>query len=180
MIGILLGIGAGAFTGYYGKCSTGACPLTANPFRGALYGAFMGAMIVLSMGSNIPAENETAENKSSSLVHITNSDQFNNYVLQSKLPCLVDFYSENCGPCRMLGPVIGELAEKYKGLANVCKVSLDAAPEMAEPYSINAIPAVIFFENGREVSRLTGLQGQTEYEKTLDGLISKNKTKVVR
>jgi len=174
VIGIAIGAGAGAMMGHFGKCSSGGCPLTANPFRGAIYGAVMGALFTLSSASTskpavVPLEDQPAAGER--LIHIASAEGFDRYVTQSTLPCLVDFYSDHCPPCRKLGPVVEKLAEKYKGRAVICKVNVDTATELAIPYGISSIPAVLFFKNGEEVQREIGLHPQESYEEILDRML---------
>ena len=175
IIGITLGAGIGAVIGHFGKCSSGGCPLTANPFRGAIYGAVMGALFSLSsVGTPAPAPAPAEEQPApgEGLIHITTAEQFNRYVLESKKPCLVDFYSNTCPPCLQLAPTIDALAEVYKDRAVICKVNVDTATELAMPYGIDAIPAVLFFKGGDEVQREIGQYPQATYEKILDQLLA--------
>ena len=190
LIGAVIGALAGAVTGYFGKCSSGACPLTANPLRGMIFGALIGVLFTLSLGYGKGASTETLAQPQSSaqikqpkeaketaaqetLIHINNVADFERQVLQAELPCLVDFFSLGCPPCRMLGPTIEKLAEKYQGRAVVCKLSLDHAEtrSLAQRYNIRSIPAVIFFDKGKEVDRLVGLRNEEAYSKILDELI---------
>jgi thioredoxin 1 len=170
IIGIAIGMGVGALMGHFGQCSTGGCPLTANPYRGAIYGGVMGALFALSFGGASSSRN-VPEVESKALVHIEDAAGFEQHVLKSEGPCLADFYSDRCGPCRRLAPVMASIANKYEGRATVCKVSLDAAPDLASPYGIRGIPAVLFFENGKEVNRIVGLRSQGTYEKELDKML---------
>ena len=191
LMGIGIGACIGALMGYFGKCSSGACPLTANPYRGAVYGGIMGAVFaVMLAGSLKPARKETRveeDNPTSemeaapasepahqdALVHVNNAADFDRHVLSASKPCLADFYSDRCGPCRMLAPTMKQLAAKYDGRAVVCKVNLDAAPGLAAPHNIRGIPAVLFFDGGKEVHRLIGLRQQANYEQVLEKLIKK-------
>ena len=171
ILGILIGAGIGAVVGHYGKCSSGGCPLTANPFRGAIYGAVMGALFTLSSPKTpkpvaTPAGEQPAPGEG--VLHISTSEEFNRYVAQATMPCLADFYSERCPPCRRLAPTIEKLAEKYRGRAVVCKINTDAAPQLARQFGIRSIPAVLFFDNGQETQRMIGLKSQSAYEKILD------------
>ena len=194
LIGAGIGVLAGAVMGYFGKCSSGACPLTANPFRGMIFGALIGVLFTLFLGYGKGASTETlAQPQPSSqmerpnaakettaeeaVVHINNLDDFEKYVINANRPCLVDFFSLGCPPCRILSPTIERLAEKYKGRAMVCKLSLDHAEtqELARQYKITAIPAVIFFNKGKEVDRLVGLRNEEAYSKILDELIETKK-----
>ena len=190
LIGAVIGALAGAVTGYFGKCSSGVCPLTANPLRGMIFGALIGAFFALSLGYGKGASTETFAQPQPSpqmeqpkeaketaaanaLIHINSAADFEKQVLKTGLPCLVDFFSLGCPPCRMLGPTIEKLAEKYRGRAVVCKLSLDHAETqgLARQYKITAIPAVIFFNKGKEANRLVGLRGEEAYSKILDELI---------
>lgn len=191
LIGVIIGALAGAVMGYFGKCSSGACPLTANPLRGMIYGALIGAFFVFFSAwgksednqscANLPQTSSVAtETKQATeaadeeaLIHINSAADFEKQVLKADLPCLVDFFSLGCPPCRMLGPTIEKLAEKYQGRAMVCKLSLDRAEtqSLAQRYDVRAIPAVIFFDKGKEVDRLVGLRNEEAYSKILDKLI---------
>lgn len=177
VIGILIGAGIGALMGYFGKCTSGMCPLTANPFRGAFFGALIGVLFVLSSGRG---RTETAEPKQQkeaeseeALIHITSARAFEKVVLNVDLPCLVDFSSRRCPPCRILDPIVKKLAKKYKGQAMVCKVSLDHRETRGLPqrYGIRAIPTIIFFSKGKETQRLMGLRSEEAYINVLDEMI---------
>jgi thioredoxin 1 len=91
------------------------------------------------------------------VVEIT-PDNFKSEVLQSDKPVIVDFWATWCGPCRMIGPVMESLATDLSNKAKVCKVNIENNMEIAKRYNINAIPAILFFKNGKEVNRLLGLQ----------------------
>ena len=183
IVGIAIGVGVGAVLGYFGKCSSGACPLTANPFRGAVYGGVMGALLSVSIagasgggpGAKPVADQLGGEVQDAPIIHISSADDFEKKVLGSNVPSLVDFYSDHCGPCRRLAPTIEALAESYRDRAVICKVSLDVAPMLAEPHGIRGIPAVLFFDGGKEVQRLMGVQAQSAYEQVLDSLISERR-----
>jgi thioredoxin 1 len=189
LIGIGIGICLGGLMGYFGKCTSGSCPLTANPFRGAIYGGVMGVLFASAFGGSTcktPADSaSTAEVQAmdaghvageeahdEAVLHIDTEADFERYVINADMPCLADFYSNSCGPCRQLAPTIEALAEAYRGKAVVCKVSLDAAPQLARTHGIRGIPAVLFFEEGKEVERLVGLRAQADYAMVLDRRIA--------
>jgi thioredoxin 1 len=167
-VGLVLGGGLGAVMGYFGKCTTGACPLTANPWRGAFLGALMGGLLAFSMGSSrTVADSGTSQHAA---VQITSTADFDRQVLNATQPVLVDFYSDSCGPCRMLAPTIAKLAERYEGRAVVCKVNVDQLSTLAGRYGIQGIPTGIVFDKGTEVQRLVGLRSQSAYTEVLDKL----------
>ena len=81
---------------------------------------------------------------------------------------LVDFWAEWCGPCRMLGPVIESLAERYEGRAVFGKVNTDEQPELAIRYQVSGIPTVIFFKDGKEIDRKVGVMPPDAFVQVLD------------
>jgi thioredoxin 1 len=92
-------------------------------------------------------------------------------VLNSAQPVLVDFWAPWCGPCRMIGPVIEELAKEYDGKVKVCKLNTDEAQDTAGKYQISAIPSILIFKGGKVVQQLVGLQPKEELKKHLDALL---------
>jgi thioredoxin 1 len=165
-LGVLIGGSIGAVLGYFGKCSSGGCPLTANPYRGAVYGAVMGALLV-SAFSRTPKEAEESLN----IVHINSKADFKARVLDANGIYLVDLFSNHCPPCRVLAPTISSLADKYVGRVTVCKVNVDRAPAVAERCGVRAIPTVLIINNGKEIKRLVGLRPEGEYAALLDKLV---------
>ena len=85
------------------------------------------------------------------------SETFENEVLNSKLPVLVDFWASWCGPCRMLAPTVDQLAEEYAGKVKFCKVNVDAQPQLAMAFRVNSIPTLICFRDGRPAATSVGL-----------------------
>jgi len=91
-----------------------------------------------------------------------NDANFKIEVLESSLPVLVDFWAEWCAPCRMISPVIEEIAGEYDGKLKVCKVNVDEAPTTSTSYGILSIPTLVIFKNGEIVDKLVGAVPKTE------------------
>jgi thioredoxin 2 len=90
-------------------------------------------------------------------VKVTQED-FDDTVLKASVPVLVDFYADWCGPCKMVAPLMDELAQEHIGKILVAKVDTDRAPEIAAKYGIRSIPTLIVFRNGTEVERSMGFE----------------------
>lgn len=88
---------------------------------------------------------------------------FEEKVIKNKSLALVDFWAQWCGPCRMAGPVIDELAGEYQGKILIGKVNMDEEQELAGKYNVMSIPTVIIFKEGKEVERITGFPGKEKY-----------------
>jgi thioredoxin 1 len=169
-LGVVIGGLIGALLGYFGKCSSGTCPLTANPYRGAIYGAVMGVLLASAFS---PKAKRKAE--SSNITHITSVSDLNARVLkenriglvesltkdsflqkvfnyeqnkewkfEGKLPCIIDFYADWCGPCKMVEPILQELAQEYQGKLNIYRVDTQAQQELAAAFGIQSIPSMLF------------------------------------
>lgn len=100
-----------------------------------------------------------------------NTDNFDQEVMQAKLPVLVDFWAPWCGPCMMLGPVVESLADEYDGKISVAKINVDENQSLAAKYGIRGIPTLLFFKDGAEVKRLVGAQGKSQLQSIIDSLI---------
>jgi len=103
-------------------------------------------------------------------IEITDSN-FRDEVLSSPGPVVVDFWAPWCGPCRMLGPVIEELAVEYRGRVKVGKLNVDENPAAAEALRIEAVPTVMFFKDGRPVDRALGLNPKSAIRERIDRLL---------
>ncbi len=85
-----------------------------------------------------------------------NSANFEAEVIKSNIPVLVDFWASWCGPCRMIGPSVAQLAEKYAGKVKVGKVNVDENSDLAATYGISSIPSLLIFQNGEVASQRVG------------------------
>lgn len=100
-----------------------------------------------------------------------NTNEFKDEVLASDIPVLVDFWATWCGPCRMIAPFVGKIAEQYEGRLKVCKVNVDEEPELARAYGIMSIPTLLFFKNGEAVGKSVGFRSKNELEDLVEGLL---------
>ena len=102
-------------------------------------------------------------------LHFTD-ENFNEEVLSSDIPVLVDFYADWCGPCKMLAPVIEALAAEMEGKAKIGKLNVDDSPETAQKYGIMSIPTLLYFKNGELVNKSIGVVAKSEIEQVLNSL----------
>jgi thioredoxin 1 len=96
---------------------------------------------------------------------------FDQEVLQSKIPVLVDFWASWCGPCRMVGPIIDELAKDYEGKLKVGKMNVDENQESPKKYNIMSIPSLLIFKNGKVVKTMIGVQSKESFKRQIDEAI---------
>ena len=96
---------------------------------------------------------------------------FEKVVLQSEIPVLVDFWAAWCGPCRMVGPVLDQIAAEHEGKIRIVKVNVDEEPALAAQYRITSIPAMKVFKGGEEVRELIGAMPKQMIEQQLEGIL---------
>lgn len=95
---------------------------------------------------------------------ILTSDNFESEVIASEIPVLVDFWATWCGPCKMLGPVISQIADEYEGKVKVGKVNVDDEEDLAAQYGIQSIPTVLLFKGGEVVEQSLGFKPKAFFE----------------
>lgn len=160
---ILIGGVIGGLLGSRRSCESGTCPLTSNPYTGALYGAVMGFFLASTVfGSTTPRtlteDTAMAATTSTLVTEIKNNDEFNQQVLKATVPTLVDLWAPWCAPCRAQLPIVNKVADNAGEKAHVVKVNVDEAGDVAEKLGVNSIPTLIVFKNGKEVKRFVGVQ----------------------
>lgn len=104
------------------------------------------------------------------VIHIKEAD-FDQTVIESDIPVLVDFWAPWCGPCHMIAPVVEELAGEYDGRIKVTKVNVDENPNVAARYGIRSIPTLLLFNGGQVQDQVIGAVGKAELSKKLEGVL---------
>lgn len=101
------------------------------------------------------------------VIHVTDSN-FKNEVLDSSEPVLVDFWAAWCGPCKMIAPVIEELAGDYQGKVKICKLNVDENNKSASENGVMSIPTMVLYKNGKEINRLVGFMPKSQISQALE------------
>ncbi|MCX6704314.1 MAG: thioredoxin [Candidatus Woesebacteria bacterium] len=96
-------------------------------------------------------------------INITDKD-FDSQVIGNKLPVLVDFWAEWCGPCKLASPVLEELSEAHKDKVIIVKLNVDESPVMPQKFGVMSIPTTILFKGGKEIGRTVGFSGKEAFE----------------
>ena len=107
---------------------------------------------------------------SPSIISLT-QENFAQEVLQSSKPVLVDFWAEWCGPCKMIAPLLDELATEYDGQVKIGKINTDEQQQLASEYGIRSIPTLLFFKNGQVVNQMVGARPKRDFMAALEGIL---------
>jgi len=107
---------------------------------------------------------------SANTVYLT-VDNFDEEVLKSTVPVVVDFYADWCGPCKALAPIMDDLADKYEGKAKICKLNIDDHRKLALNYKVMSIPTMFFFKDGEVKERIVGGLPQPVIEQKIDAML---------
>jgi len=119
----------------------------------------------------------TAPASLSKNLHILTSANFQSEVLSSSQPVLVDFWAVWCGPCKMIAPIVSQLADEFEGRAKVGKVDVDAETSLAKEYNISAIPTLLIFKDGKVVEQIVGLRSKEDLRAMLTKHAGESATK---
>ena len=104
----------------------------------------------------------------SPLIVTLTQDNFENEALKSATPVLVDFWAEWCGPCKMIAPVLDELATEFAGKARIGKVNIDEHPDLAAQFGVRAIPTLLMFKGGQVTEQMVGAKSKRDLKASLD------------
>jgi thioredoxin len=104
---------------------------------------------------------------STNIVTLT-AENFDQEVIKSPTPVLVDFWAEWCGPCKMVAPILDELATEYDGKVKIGKVNIDDHQSLASEYGIRAIPTLLLFKDGQVADQIVGLRSKRDFKAKLD------------
>jgi len=197
---IIAGVGAGALggalLGSLRTCESGACPLTANPYRGAIFGALIGLVLTIGSASSgsaskpennpaagaagvaeapAPSASSAGQDKSeaeagdSSVREITTPADYSE-IIQAPGLNVIRFHALWCGPCRAFAPIFASAA-RHSGLrAKFYALDVDQLPDAARQAGISALPTTVIFRDGHEVQRIPGLISEQALLKELDGV----------
>ncbi|NQT84744.1 hypothetical protein HQ563_17125 [bacterium] len=171
ILGAIIGGVIGGVIGHFGKCASGTCPLTGSPIGGAIFGAFIGALLASAFGGPREVGSPPKE-----LIELKAEADLKEILSRNDV-VLVDFYSDRCPPCRKLKPTIHEIATEYAGRAAVVAVNVYDFPGLAQEHGVGGIPDVRVFKGGKVERTLIGLNPKTAYTDALEKLLTANTQK---
>lgn len=146
-IKLLLGAGLGAVLGYYGQCSSGTCPLTANWKRGALYGAALGLLFHFATGGGSYQHPKN--------IKVIAAADYETEVTRAGQPVVVDYFATWCGPCKTLAPRLDQLAGEFRDRIKFVAVNIDAASDLTQQLNVTGVPTLFFVGADGKVAATT-------------------------
>lgn len=157
VIGAALGAVLGAIVGYFGKCSTGTCPLTSSPWSGAIFGALIGVMMAQSITgrTSTPA---AAGPPPANVREVASEEEFSRVIGEARGPVLVDFFATWCGPCRRMMPELHAVAAQQNDALTVVKVDIDKLPKLAQRYGVQGVPTLFVMDKHEVRSKAVGFR----------------------
>ncbi len=114
----------------------------------------------------------------SDFVAVADAANWDGEVMKSTDVVMVDFWAVWCGPCKMVAPIVDELAQEYQGRLKVMKLNTDEAPEVAGKYQIMSIPSILFFKGGEVVEKIVGARSKQQFKEIIDSLLSQSSATV--
>jgi len=105
-------------------------------------------------------------------LQIVDEKSFDNVVVESKLPVLVDFWAPWCSPCQAIAPILDELVDEYKGKLNFAKLNVDEAPGIPQRYGIHSIPTLLIFKEGKPMKQVVGMKPKKELKEVIEQVLS--------
>jgi len=102
-----------------------------------------------------------------------NKENYDREIVQSRIPVIIDFWAEWCGPCRMMGPVFEELGSEYEGRLKFVKINTEESPEIAGRFEIHGIPCLVLVKNGKEIDRIVGFAPASIMRDKIENILSK-------
>ncbi len=166
ILGAALGAAIGGVIGYFGKCSTGACPLTGSPWSGAIFGALIGVMIAHAFSGNASTTVATGP-APSNLREVASEEEFTRALNEARGPVLVDFFATWCGPCKRMMPELHQVAARMNDSLTVIKVDVEKAPKLAERYGVRGVPALFVVDKGDVRQKAVGYHSAQQLEQLI-------------
>ncbi len=120
----------------------------------------------------IPSDPSKSMETTNNVLHV-NTKTWDSEVIKSDLPVFVDFWAEWCGPCRMVGPAVEQIAKVMAGKIKVAKLNVDESQEIAMKYGVQSIPSLLMFKSGKEIGRTIGAMPKESYMKFIEGTLAK-------
>ena len=105
------------------------------------------------------------------MMKLVSATEFENEVIKSELPVVVDFFATWCGPCKMIAPMLDQLAAEFEGSAKILKLDVDQAKEIATQYGIRGVPTLILFKDGEIVDKMVGPQPKDELKSKIAAMV---------